>query len=237
MKLSQENMDSYILKRIDQLQSMCIDYLTTKEKFASENIFVEIYLNLRFEGTDTGIMTSSSGELKSECFEQIFLDKYKKEYGFTLQRGILVDDIWVRGIGKTNINNNQPNLNKRTDGSSVKAIDSRQVYFDGAYLSTNVYIIEEFLLGDRIEGPAIIIDKNSTLLIEPDCVAYLNRTGDVVIELETKKSPSSVDNDLDIIQLSVFSHRFMSIAEQMGRILQRYLVALVDCSVFFQLSI
>lgn len=30
-----------------------------------------------------------------------------------------------------------------------------------------------------------------------------------------------VGTDLDAIQLSIFSHRFMSIAEQMGRVLQR----------------
>ncbi len=220
MILSKENMDSYILGRIDRLKSICIDYLTTKENFHYENIVVEIYLNLRFEGTDTSIMTSSE-ELKSEYFEKIFLKNYNKEYGFTLKRRILVDNIWVRGIGKTYIKSEQQNLISRTM-HTCKPIDSRQVYFDGKFLTTSIYNIEDFFLDNIISGPAIIIDKNSTLLIEPDCVAYLNKLGDVVIELETKKNSLNVDSDLDIIQLSVFSHRFMSIAEQMGRILQRF---------------
>ena len=44
--------------------------------------------------------------------------------------------------------------------------------------------------------------------------------GDVEIDL-LKSSGRKLGIELDTIQLSIFSHRFMSIAEQMGRILQR----------------
>ncbi|CAK8687382.1 unnamed protein product [Clavelina lepadiformis] len=36
-----------------------------------------------------------------------------------------------------------------------------------------------------------------------------------------KGKPKHIGKELDAIQLSIFSHRFTSIAEQMGRILQR----------------
>lgn len=166
---------------------------------------------------------TESLDMNSESYEKVFIAKYKKEYGFTLTRRIYVDDIWVRGIGKTNVNNKSLPVETRLS-DKLEATDQRMVYFDGAYLSTNIYRIEDILGGDKILGPALIMDKNSTILVEPKCFAYLNRNKDVVIELE-ELNQKSVEHGLDIIQLSVFSHRFMSIAEQMGRILQRTAVS------------
>ncbi len=79
------------------------------------------------------------------------------------------------------------------------------------------------LFNDTITGPAIIIDQNSTILIEPNCVARLKQDGDIEIEIEALPHADcdATEVALDTTQLSVFSHRFMSIAEQMGRILQR----------------
>uniref|UniRef100_A0A7N5JHP5 5-oxoprolinase, ATP-hydrolysing n=1 Tax=Ailuropoda melanoleuca TaxID=9646 RepID=A0A7N5JHP5_AILME len=60
----------------------------------------------------------------------------------------------------------------------------------------------------------------STILVEPGCQAEVTETGDIRISVGAE-APSTVGAQLDPIHLSIFSHRFMSIAEQMGRILQR----------------
>lgn len=59
------------------------------------------------------------------------------------------------------------------------------------------------------------------LATEPHCTAEITDYGDILLSLEAvtqKKISASV---VDTIQLSVFANRFMSIAEQMGRTLQR----------------
>lgn len=70
----------------------------------------------------------------------------------------------------------------------------------------------------------MIIDKTQTIFVEPLFCAYL-ATDHVIIDrvadqtiLESKSVVSAATNP---IQLSVFGHRFMSIAEQMGNTLQR----------------
>ncbi|XP_027488997.1 5-oxoprolinase, partial [Corapipo altera] len=60
----------------------------------------------------------------------------------------------------------------------------------------------------------------STIVVEPGCSATLTPLGDICIEVGSG-TPRPLDPQLDPVQLSIFSHRFMSIAEQMGRILQR----------------
>jgi 5-oxoprolinase (ATP-hydrolysing) len=81
-------------------------------------------------------------------------------------------------------------------------------------------MMNELKAGDKIEGPGIIMDKLSTILVEPNCHAEITLKGDIRIKIGTSTA-RKVGVELDAIQLSIFSHRFMSIAEQMGRILQR----------------
>lgn len=53
----------------------------------------------------------------------------------------------------------------------------------------------------------------STILVEPGCQAEVTETGDIRISVGAE-APSTVGAQLDPIQLSIFSHRFMSIAGQ-----------------------
>lgn len=90
------------------------------------------------------------------------------------------------------------------------------VYFEGGYQKTDVYQLDSLSPGDTLRGPIIIMDSLSTLLVEPDCTAEITCRGDVKITIG-QGLRTRVTTDLDTIQLSIFSHRFMSIAEQMGR--------------------
>lgn len=60
----------------------------------------ELYLNLRYQGTDTAMMVLNK---KGEDFRTTFLAQHLHEFGFVWQddRKIFVDDIRVRGVGKT----------------------------------------------------------------------------------------------------------------------------------------
>jgi 5-oxoprolinase (ATP-hydrolysing) len=78
--------------------------------------------------------------------------------------------------------------------------------------------------GHAVPGPAILIDDISTVLIEPRCTAHITAAGDVRIDVGGSAPTAGVappGAEADPIQLAIFSHRFMSIAEQMGRSLQR----------------
>lgn len=90
------------------------------------------------------------------------------------------------------------------------------IFFESGYQETNVYQLNLLSPGHTIHGPAIIMDNLSTLLVEPDCSAVITSRGDVKITIGAGLR-TKVTTDLDTIQLSIFSHRFMSIAEQMGR--------------------
>ncbi|KAJ8010689.1 hypothetical protein DPEC_G00077730 [Dallia pectoralis] len=210
-------------RRVELLTQRCTETLIGRG-FSSTQITTEVFLHLRYQKTDCALMVTAAGypgnsqSCRSGDFRRAFTDRYRKEFGFTISdRPIMVDDVRVRGSGKSGIKS--ISQAKRGEGAP-KATTTTKCYFEGGYLETNVYLCEDLPCDQRISGPAIIIDKNSTVLVEPGCVAQLTAGGDVCIAVGSDLH-CHLGTELNTVQLSIFSHRFMSIAEQMGRVLQR----------------
>jgi 5-oxoprolinase (ATP-hydrolysing) len=90
----------------------------------------------------------------------------------------------------------------------------------------------------KIKGPAMILDATQSILIIPEAEAKI-LSKHIVIDIQPLSNSLSSSTTVDPIQLSVFAHRFMSIAEQMGRILQKTSMSLnikerldFSCAVF-----
>ncbi|KAM4688297.1 5-oxoprolinase isoform 1-T2 [Discoglossus pictus] len=212
-----------IEERISALEGQCIEALQ-EQGFHRSQIDTEPFLHLRYEKTDCALMSSARGHPATEesCrrgdFKQAFTERYLKEFGFTIpSRAIVVDDIRVRGTGSTSI---RCETRIQPSGQPARVETVTKCYFEDGYKDTQVYLLEDLSCDHIIPGPAIIIDKNSTVLVESDCTASITDYGDIRISVGSGMQ-RVIGSELDTIQLSIFSHRFMSIAEQMGRILQR----------------
>lgn len=74
-----------------------------------------------------------------------------------------------------------------------------------------------------VDGPALIIDNTQTIVVAPGSQASILTSHVIIDRSENKEAhgTSDTENVTDPIQLSIYSHRFMGIAEQMGRTLQR----------------
>lgn len=96
-------------------------------------------------------------------------------------------------------------------------------------MPTPIYDLANLKAGMIVDGPTIFLNNTSTILIEPDCIATIDSFGNVSIQVgsgdsktkDTKEIKTMADVSLDSIELSIFGHRFMSIAEQMGVTLQK----------------
>lgn len=212
---------------------------TTKLKdqgFVDESIVFEEYLNMRYRGTESALMVvkPSKEEAKTNfdgddwAFGKAFVKQHEQEYGFTLpDRDIIVDDVRARGIGKSyegldKTVDQQLNEIKPKDLGKEKRYGTSEVYFEGGRRETPIYRLEELDIGDRIQGPAILADGTQTIVITPGSTALVIETH-VVINIGEEQSQGTKVNakEVDPIMLSIFAHRFMAIAEQMGRALQK----------------
>ncbi|KAI8620425.1 Hydantoinase B/oxoprolinase-domain-containing protein [Chytriomyces sp. MP71] len=206
----------------------------TGQGFKDAEIVIEPYLNLRYQGTDTSMMTLKP-EGDSWDFLSVFVATHKQEFGFILpDRPVIVDDIRIRAIGKgatagaasgASVHKEVKNLpRRRVDAKTAKSIE--QTYWAGmGRCSTPVFVLSDLVKGDELSGPALIIDVTATIVVEPQCTALVTSEHVVIlVESSGKKGSQATrqeDVDRDPIMLSVFGHRFMSIAEQMGRTLQK----------------
>ncbi|XP_064910786.1 5-oxoprolinase isoform X2 [Columba livia] len=209
--------------RLDALRRRCRDALR-QQGFSGEQIRTEGFLHLRYEGTDCALMCSAKGHPPTDrsCragdFLAAFTSRYQAEFGFTIPgRAVLVDDVRVRGTGSSGVSCDTP---LEPSGKLPRVETVTRCYFEEGYMDTPVFLLEELGCGHSIPGPAILIDKNSTIVVEPGCTASITQFGDIDIAVGSG-TPRAVGPQLDAVQLSIFSHRFMSIAEQMGRVLQR----------------
>ncbi|KAF7791591.1 hypothetical protein EIP86_002608 [Pleurotus ostreatoroseus] len=137
-----------------------------------------------------------------EDFEAAFKRVYKAEFGFLLEtKTVIVDDIkvsvarstlsqehdssahpsnQVRGIGKTFDNLGESvyvELEKLETHlvDSSKADTTYSVYFDrvGRVDDTPVFRFESLSVGDKLKGPAMIIDNTQTIVLIPGATAVL----------------------------------------------------------------
>ncbi|XP_056627457.1 5-oxoprolinase [Triplophysa dalaica] len=206
------------------LLSQCCEEKLLERGFGSCQISTEVFLHMRYEGTDCALMVTAADHpcdslsCSSGDFRKAFTKRYQKEFGFTIaDRPIVVDDIRVRCSGKSGI---QSKVQRKQGQRPPTPNQMTQCYFEEGHLNTSVYLWEDLTCDYSINGPAIIIDHNSTILVEPSCVARLTDAGDLCISVGMA-TQCVLGTELNTVQLSIFSHRFMSIAEQMGRVLQR----------------
>ncbi|KAL3958123.1 hypothetical protein ACCO45_008701 [Purpureocillium lilacinum] len=212
--------------------------------FTDSSIEFEFFLNLRYKGTNSTLMIRKPVDDWDFC--RVFLEQHQEEFGFTLDREILVEDIRVRALGKTS-GLDLTSVSKAMKGTALlsvgsdKAVKETRLYTGTSWQDVPLYKLEDLPTGARIAGPAIILDQTQTILVQPAWSATcLSRH--LVLEKEVGlKNASQLENDdfVDPIQLSVFGHRFMSIAEQMGRSLSKTSVSInikerldYSCAVF-----
>lgn len=221
-----------IRNRLNALSEQCRQNLSI-QGFDNNHIVIEPFLHLRYDATDTALMCTASQDPKEAAdlsvdvpdygdFYVSFVKRYKTEFGFVIRgRKVIVDDIRVRGSGKSNTPEEQDIESAKE--ASVKVVNRVKTYFDDfGLIDVDVVLSTDLAAGHVLQGPMILIDNLSTILIEPNCSATVTGKGDLIINvLFDKNANKCIDDTLDAVQLSIFSHRFMSIAEQMGRILQR----------------
>ncbi|XP_059984533.1 5-oxoprolinase isoform X1 [Lagenorhynchus albirostris] len=210
-------------QRLSRLEEQCVDALRA-QGFPRAQISTESFLHLRYQGTDCALMVSAhqhpatAHSPRAGDFGAGFVERYMREFGFIIpERPVVVDDVRVRGTGRSGL---RLEYVPKAQSGPPRVDKTTRCYFEGGYQETPVYLLGELGAGHKLQGPCLLIDSNSTILVEPACQAEVTDTGDIRISVGAE-APGTVGAQLDPIHLSIFSHRFMSIAEQMGRILQR----------------
>lgn len=215
-------------ERLNRIAEKAIAALTA-QSYGTNEIKIERYLNMRFQGTDNAIMIMGSEDKdKMYPYDASFRTQFQREYGFELKgRDIIIDDYRVRAI----VPGRNPSASK--DSATIGHPETsmkHQVFFENGWEEVSVFMSDNLQPGHVIIGPALIIQPISTVVIEIGCTARITSCGDleitVVSSSTTNAERKTSSNELfcikeDPVMLSIFGHRFMGVAEQMGKTLAR----------------
>ncbi|OQD98738.1 hypothetical protein PENSOL_c008G09733 [Penicillium solitum] len=211
-------------ERFERLQDAGIAGLVS-QGFSKSQIEHELFLNMRYQGSDTALMIPRP--VKFEEFGDAFAARHEQEFGFTQPREILIDDVRVRSVGKgmdVALSSACAEMKKLADSPPATAVAPEKnikVYFEQTgWLDIGLYSLKDLSVGTRISGPAMVIDKTQTIVVDPASEAVI-LPEHVVIEISGIEKPEISTDAVDPVQLSVFGHRFMSVAEQMGQTMQK----------------
>ena len=175
-------------------------------------------VHLRYDGTDSVIVVMRDG--LTEMMRQ-FESAYTKRYAFLMPgKPIVIEAISVEVIGKSDDTAQATELFPPRSGP-LGATEMVEVFSGGAWHETALYLREDMRPGDRVQGPAIIAEKNATNVVEPGWLAevtYLNHL--VMHRIAARPAHKAVGTEADPVMLELFNNLFMSIAEQMGLRLQ-----------------
>lgn len=213
--------------------------------FRAETVDVKKFLSMRYDGSETSIMTPADlemGEAKKE-----FVAAHHRQFGFTpTGRTVWVDAVRVRAVASGRRVPGQQRTDHANGALGSEGIPTHQecpgpepapeqrrlVYFDSlGWSDTPVYALRALqkMPGPGITGPALIVDKTQAVVLGPNSSARFSaRDGLLVLDVhperhrreETGLGKDGEDMEIEPVLLSVFRHRFFGIAEQMGRVLQ-----------------
>ncbi|UDQ89777.1 hydantoinase B/oxoprolinase family protein [Xanthobacter autotrophicus] len=182
----------------------------------TDSILTEAKAHLRYGGTDTALPVQLT-DIASMTAE--FETKHRAQFGFVSpEKTIVVEALEVISAGGgAGIAEPDLPLNASTP------FDTSQTRFfaRGAWHDAPVVKRENFKPGMSLQGPAIVIEPNQTVVVEKGWRAEVSPKNHLILtRTEQLQRSEAVGTHADPVMLEVFNNLFMSIAEQMGVTLQ-----------------
>lgn len=203
-------------------------------------------LHCQYEGSDSKLEVIYSNQ-EMAFLQSDFMARHEQQFGFIYpDKVIVVASVEVEGVI------DEPTVQRMIDGSQqqsnqsrhekpsvITAITTKPIYMQGEWREVPFYQRGQLPLGVMIKGPAIILEETGTLVVEPGWSAELLQTpfqtllkssqgyqnNLVLTRHEQRHQPSAIGTKVDPVMLEVFNNLFMSIAEQMGFVLEKTAVS------------
>ncbi|WP_448251068.1 hydantoinase B/oxoprolinase family protein [Ottowia oryzae] len=190
-------------------------------------------VHVRYDGTDSALIVPfphlHGGHLGDEeamhDIVRAFEAAYRQRFAFLMQgKALLVEAVSVEAV----VAGDAPTERTHAvhEGRTAAPRDNVRMYTGGTdgqagWHDAHLYVREDLLPGDAIDGPAIIAEQNATTVVEPGWRARLTEHDHILLDrVMDRAAQYAAGTTVDPVLLEVFNNLFMNIAEQMGLQLQ-----------------
>jgi 5-oxoprolinase (ATP-hydrolysing) len=177
---------------------------------------------LRYQGSDTALEVPVSDHMRAD-FETAHLSRF----GFVApETEVVIETAIVEAIGRSKSSPGRgggpakpvegalsPVLSPLHHAASRRGPPPRP--------GEDLFVRDDLSVGDRVTGPALIIDPSATTVVEPGWRAEVDRHGNLILtRTAPRETAHAMGTNVDPVTLEVMGNLFMAIAEEMGVALQ-----------------
>ncbi|MER9583617.1 hydantoinase B/oxoprolinase family protein [Mesorhizobium sp. M0276] len=186
---------------------------------AEDAVAAKPVLHIRYDGTDTTLPVNFEEDSIFQA-KRDFEIAHKAQFGFVYDdKPMIVETVGVEGIDTGG--NGRDETESQTEDLAVSPSQTREIFTEGEWRASGIFRREALRPGNTVAGPALIIEPNQTIVIEPGWLAEITARNHVLLRrVEKKRRQAALGTEADPVMLEVFNNLFMSIAEQMGVTLQ-----------------
>ena len=187
-------------------------------------------LLLRYYGTDTALPVDFPETATAEDLRAAFEAEHARLFGFIQpEKALVMEAITVAAEGGGACIPETPA--EKTVTGAPAPLEEVDFYAEGTWQKAPLYDRGAMRPGQEVAGPALIVEPNSTVVVEPGWRAEMNAYGHLLLKREAAESGGAMPaaaltrtedfSKPDPVLLEVFNNLFMSIAEQMGESLRQ----------------
>jgi 5-oxoprolinase (ATP-hydrolysing) len=145
--------------------------------------------------------------------------RFAAQFGFESNAALIAEMISIEAVAR---NSHDAALTPDLPETSSPPTGHARCFMAGADHDTPIFDREQLAAAASVDGPAIIVDRVSTTVVEPGWCASVDPIGNLILtRTGTRAAPTISDASADPVRLEIFNGLFMAIAEEMGAALQR----------------
>jgi 5-oxoprolinase (ATP-hydrolysing) len=189
-----------------------------REGFAPERVEAIRRLDIRYRGTETALTLM---EVRGSSRRDEFEARHRRHFGYArpdhpIEATVARVEVLGRHVPP-------PETVVEASGRTGEARATSRVFTGGRFRDgVPVFYREDLRPGETLEGPALVLEATGTLVVEPGFQLRVDEYDRIVAEDRAgRPAHERVGTEVDPVQLEIFNNLFMSIAEQMGTVLQR----------------
>lgn len=184
-----------------------------------------IRVELRYAGTETALavplppLGHDPHEHPAATLRAAFEAEHRRELGYARpEHPVQAVTLRVELRGTLD----PPALPEVPTGTALPSpLRSTRLWLEDAWHDAPVHDRAALRRGPVLHGPALVLDDTGTLVLEPGWSLVVAHDGSLRLHDELGAAAPALSAACDPVQLEIFAHRFMSIAEQMGTVLRR----------------
>ncbi|MCY4238533.1 MAG: hydantoinase B/oxoprolinase family protein [Rhodospirillaceae bacterium] len=189
----------------------------TDQNVPEADITIHRRAHVRYDGSDAA-MVVTAGTLADTI--AAFEAAHRRRYGFVVAgKPMVVEAVSIEAVGVTERVEDATIV--RSSDAEPTAIDRARVFSGGTSHDAAIYDRAALQPGDTINGPAIVKEPTATTIVEPGWAATVTDLDHLILDrVVAPERGVAVGTHADPVMLEVFNNLFMSVAEQMGFVLE-----------------